>query len=67
MAYSNCLLNDEFLAEYSFNGIVLNLNVATNIHYEAEDLNLCLIIVGSHCIAGDLVLRELEIVLAQRV
>jgi hypothetical protein len=65
-AYGNCLPGDEFLAGYPFGGIVLNLNVATNIHRDAEDLDLCLIIVVSHCIAGDLVLREPGIVLAQR-
>ena len=64
--YGNCLPGDEFLAGYPFGGIVLNLNIATRIHRDTEDLDLCLIIVISKCIGGDLVLLEPGLVLGQR-
>ena len=64
--YGDCLPGDEFLAGYPFGGIVLNLNIATKIHRDNEDLDLCLLIVISKCIGGDLVLLEPGLVLGQR-
>jgi len=64
--YANCLPGDEFLAGYPFGGIVLNLNIATKIHRDPEDLDLCLIIVISECIGGELVMVEPGLVLGQR-
>lgn len=64
--YGDCLPGDEFLAGYPFGGIVLNLNIATNIHRDAKDLDLCLIIVISRCASGDLVLLKPSLVLGQR-
>ena len=64
--YANCLPGDEFLAGYPFGGIVLNLNIATKIHRDPEDLDLCLIIVISECTGGDLVMFEPGLVLGQR-
>ena len=64
--YTNCLPGDEFPAGYPFGGVVMNLNVATKIHRDPEDLDICLIIVISDCIGGELVLLEPGIVLAQR-
>jgi len=64
--YANCLPGDEFLAGYPFGGIVLNLNIATKIHRDPEDLDLCLITVISECIGGDLVMLEPGLVLGQR-
>jgi hypothetical protein len=63
--YVDCLPGDEFSAGYPFGGVVLNLNVATKIHRDPEDLDLCLIIIISQCIGGELVLYEPGIVLAQ--
>ena len=54
------------MAGYPFGGIVLNLNVATKIHRDPQDLDLCLIIPISDCAGGELVLWELGLVLAQR-
>ena len=64
--YANCLPGDEFLAGYPYGGIVLNLNIATKIHRDPEDLDLCLIIVISECTGGDLVMFEPGLVLGQR-
>lgn len=64
--YANCLPGDEFLAGYPFGGIVLNLNNATKIHRDPEDLDLCLITVISKCTGGDLVMLEPGLVLGQR-
>jgi len=64
--YANCLPGDEFLAGYPFGGIVLNLNIATKIHRDPEDLDLCLIIVISDCTGGDLVMFEPGLVLVQK-
>jgi hypothetical protein len=64
--YANCLPGDEFVAGYPFGGIILNLNIATKIHRDSEDLDLCLIIVISKCVGGDLVLLEPGLVLGQR-
>jgi hypothetical protein len=64
--YATCLPGDEFLAGYPFGGIVLNLNIATKIHRDREDLDLCLIIVISKCTGGDLVMLEPGLVLGQR-
>jgi hypothetical protein len=64
--YGNCLPGDEFLAGYPFGGIVLNLNIATKIHRDTMDLDVCLIIVISKCTGGDLVLLEPGLVLEQR-
>lgn len=64
--YGDCLPGDEFLAGYPFGGVVINLNIATKIHRDMEDLDLCLIIVISKCIGGDLVLLEPGLVLGQR-
>jgi hypothetical protein len=64
--YGDCLPGDEFLAGYPFGGIVLNLNISTKIHRDTGDLDLCLVIVISKCIGGDLVLLEPGLVLGQR-
>jgi hypothetical protein len=64
--YGNCLFGDEFLASYLLGGIVLNLNIATKIYRDTEDLDLCLIIVISECFNGDLVLLERCLILRQR-
>lgn len=64
--YANCLPGNEFLAGYPFGGIVLNLNIATKIHRDPEDLDLCLIIVISECTGGDLVMLEPGLVLGQK-
>jgi hypothetical protein len=64
--YANCLPGDEFVAGYPFGGIVLNLNIATKIHRDPEDLDMCLIIVISKCTGGELVMFEPGLVLGQR-
>lgn len=64
--YTSCLPGDEFVAGYPFGGIVLNLNIATKIHRDPEDLDLCLITVISQCTGGELVMYEPGLVLGQR-
>ena len=56
--HDNCLPCGESFAEYSFGGIIFDLNVATKNHKDTENLDLCLIIIISKCMGGDIVLLD---------
>lgn len=49
-----------------FCSLVLNFNVATGIHRDPQDLEICLVLVISDCVGGELCLLEPGLVLDLR-
>ncbi|KAF8871280.1 hypothetical protein CPB84DRAFT_1623617, partial [Gymnopilus junonius] len=48
---------------YPFGGYVLNINVSTRIHHDTGDQHICLVLVISDCVGGELVFKEPGLVL----
>lgn len=51
---------------YPFGGFVLNLNIRTNVHRDAKDHHMCVVIPFGEFIGGELVLLELGLVVPLR-
>lgn len=52
---------------HPFSGFVLNLNVSTLIHRDGGDKDICVVLVLSDCIGGELCLMEPGVVLDLRL
>ncbi|KAF8952215.1 hypothetical protein BDZ97DRAFT_1931131 [Flammula alnicola] len=59
--FSDTLPGNDHSPAYPFGGFVLNLNVATRVHRDHEDMDFCSIVVISDCVGGGLALCELGI------
>jgi hypothetical protein len=51
---------------YPFAGFVINLNVATRIHHDYKDEDICVVVPISDCEGGELCMQELGLVVKQR-
>ncbi|KAF8871014.1 hypothetical protein CPB84DRAFT_1830233 [Gymnopilus junonius] len=51
---------------YPFTGFILNVNVSTHMHRDTGDKDICLVLVISDCIGGELVLVEPSVILRMR-
>ena len=56
--FEESLPGNEFSPAYPFSGFVVNLNTATRFHRDNGDLNICLVLVVSHCVGGGLMFFE---------
>jgi len=61
--FEEALPGNEFSPAYPFSGFVVNLNTATRFHRDNGDLNICLVLVVSHCVGGGLMLFEAGFIL----
>lgn len=62
--YSQILPGNEHSPVHPFAGYVVNINVATRIHRDLQDQDICVVLVGSNdCEGGQLVLEEPGLVL----
>lgn len=62
--YADRLPGDELSAAYPYGGYVINLNVATKIHRDSKDQEICTVFPVSQAVGGDLGLLEAGILLA---
>lgn len=56
------LPSNDFSPVFPFGGLVINMNVATQVHRDEGDLSLCFIFEISNCEGGELCLMELGLV-----
>ncbi|KAF8870153.1 hypothetical protein CPB84DRAFT_1661993, partial [Gymnopilus junonius] len=70
--FSPCPSSVQFLPNsttspvYPFAGFVLNVNVSTCMHRDTGDKDICLVLIISDCVGGELVLVEPSVILRMR-